>query len=88
MRTRGGRAARTAARRAVATFETFTAHFLKSVCFEIGHVASRATLLMRIDSSNHGDVHEAARHPVAAAGLDGDLDLPAAGFDPRDVVCA
>src|SRR6266542_4001214 len=33
---------------------TLTAHFLKSVCLEIGHVASSVTLLMKTPSSNHG----------------------------------
>src|SRR5688572_21478802 len=32
----------------------FTAHFLKSVCFEIGSVASRVNLLMSCDASNQG----------------------------------
>src|SRR5581483_1777560 len=31
-----------------------TAHFLKSVCSEIGSVASSVTLLISLDSSNHG----------------------------------
>src|SRR5690606_30668847 len=31
-----------------------TAHFLKSVCFEMGSVASRVTLLMSLLASNHG----------------------------------
>ena len=35
-------------------FVTCTAHFLKSVCFEIGHIASSVTVLMNTCSSNHG----------------------------------
>ena len=31
-----------------------TAHFLKSVCFDCGQVASRQTLLMNTFSSNQG----------------------------------
>ena len=33
---------------------TFTAHFLKSSCLEMGQVASSVTLLMKTPSSNHG----------------------------------
>src|SRR6266496_6212 len=33
---------------------TLTAHFLKSLCLEIGQVASSVTLLMKTPSSNHG----------------------------------
>src|SRR4051795_10040994 len=36
------------------TFSVLTAHFLKSVCSEIGSVASSVTLLMSWLSSNHG----------------------------------
>ena len=36
------------------TFSMRTAHFLKSVCSEIGSVASSVTLLISLDSSNHG----------------------------------
>src|SRR5690606_16674518 len=36
------------------TFSMRIAHFLKSVCFEMGSVASSVTLLMRRPSSNQG----------------------------------
>ena len=44
-----------------------TAHFLKSVCLEMGSVASSVTLLINWLASNHGTKITPLRHAVAAA---------------------
>ena len=68
-------------------FCTRQAHFLKSVCLEIGSVWSSVTLLISWLASNQGTNTTPVRRLVAAAGLDPGQDLAAARFD-RDLVAA
>ena len=58
-----------------------TAHFLKSVCFEIGQVASRVSLFHQLRFVEEGHEDQADRRLVAALGLEAGGHLAAAGLD-------
>ena len=59
-----------------------TAHFLKSVCLEIGTGGVERHLVDELARVEPGDEDEAARRQVAAAGLDAGQHLAAARDDP------
>ena len=75
------------ARSLLHTFTTLQPHFLKSVCSEIGSVASSVTLLMSWLASNHGTNTTPRGGLVAAARLDAGAHAAAARRD-LDLVAA